>query len=70
MSRSRINLDIETSRTRHIQVGISVQSPDVVFFQAQGKIIMPDVWRTMNWLIHKGRLPGRQGKGMAEYSSR
>ena len=34
------------------------------------KIKMPDGWRTMRSLVHKIRLRGRRGKGMAESFSR
>ena len=34
------------------------------------KIKMPDGWRTIKSLVHKIRLHGRRGKGMAESFSR
>ena len=34
------------------------------------KIKMPNGWRTINSLVHKIRLHGRRGKGMAESFSR
>ena len=36
----------------------------------QNKIKMPNGWRTINSLVHKIRLHGRRGKGMAESFSR
>ena len=36
----------------------------------KNKIKMPNGWRTINSLVHKIRLHGRRGKGMAESFSR
>ena len=43
---------------------------DVFVVLLKTKIKMPNGWRTINSLVHKIRLHGRRGKGMAESFSR
>ena len=55
-------------------VGTWVRSRQTVFFSlkknSKNKIKMPYGWRTITSLVHKVRLHGRLGKGMAESFSR
>ena len=71
MQHVKIKIDVGL-KSRYVGWDVSSTPTNGIFLtkKLKNKIKMPNGWRTIKSLVHKIRLHGRRGKGMAEFFSR